>query len=124
MLVAPVGAANAAAEPANSAPLLGISASRGGQCGYPDRAPSDARQGGELAAAVDVTFGTSVLGSWVGVRRLFQHSLFLTAYRMVLPKILVLTSTRGAAGNITGGLSGTSAALGAAQVSISTRILG
>ena len=32
----------------------------------------------------------SVLGSWVGVRRLFHHSLFLTASRMVLLKILVL----------------------------------
>ena len=32
----------------------------------------------------------SVLGSWVGVRRLFHLSLSLTAYRMVLPKILVL----------------------------------
>ena len=32
----------------------------------------------------------AVLGSWVGVRRLFRHSLFLTASRMVLPKILVL----------------------------------
>ena len=33
----------------------------------------------------------SVLGSWVGVRRLFHLSFFLTASRMVLPKILVLT---------------------------------
>ena len=33
----------------------------------------------------------SVLGSWVGVRRIFHLSLFLTASRMVLPKILVLT---------------------------------
>ena len=33
----------------------------------------------------------SVLGYWVGVRRLSHLSLFLTAYRMVLPKILVLT---------------------------------
>ena len=31
----------------------------------------------------------SVLGSWVGVRRLLHHSLFLTASRMVLPNILV-----------------------------------
>ena len=31
-----------------------------------------------------------VLGSWVGVRCPFQLSLFLTAPRMVLPKILVL----------------------------------
>ena len=28
----------------------------------------------------------SVLGSWVGVRRLFHHSLILTASRMVLPQ--------------------------------------
>ncbi len=28
----------------------------------------------------------TVLGSWVGVRRLFHLSLFLTAYRMVLPQ--------------------------------------
>ena len=35
-----------------------------------------------------------VLGSWVGVQRRFHLSLFLTASRMVLPKILVLTSTR------------------------------
>ena len=34
-----------------------------------------------------------VLGSWVGVRRLLHHSLFLTAPRVVLPKILVLTLT-------------------------------
>ena len=33
----------------------------------------------------------SVLGSWVGVRRLFHISLFLAAPRVVLPKILVLT---------------------------------
>ena len=32
----------------------------------------------------------SVLGSWVGVRRLFHRSLFLSASRVVLPKILVL----------------------------------
>ena len=32
----------------------------------------------------------SVLGSWVGVRRLFHLSLFLAAYRVVLPEILVL----------------------------------
>ena len=32
----------------------------------------------------------SVLGSWVGVRRPFHLPLFLTAPRMVLPKILVL----------------------------------
>ena len=35
-----------------------------------------------------------VLGSWVGVRRLIHHSLFPTASRMVLPKILVLTAGR------------------------------
>ena len=33
----------------------------------------------------------SVLGYWVGVRRLSHLFLFLTAYRMVLPKILALT---------------------------------
>ena len=33
----------------------------------------------------------SVLGSWVGARRLLYHFLFLTASRVVLPKILVLT---------------------------------
>ena len=32
----------------------------------------------------------SVLGSWVCVQRLFHVFLFLTASRMVLPKILVL----------------------------------
>ena len=32
------------------------------------------------------------LGSWVGERRLYQLFLFLTASRMVLPKILVLTA--------------------------------
>ena len=37
-------------------------------------------------------FSSPVLGSWVGVRRLFHRSLFLTASRMVLPKILVLTA--------------------------------
>ena len=31
----------------------------------------------------------SVLGSWVGMRRTFHLSVFLTASRMVLPKILV-----------------------------------
>ena len=36
----------------------------------------------------------SVLGSWVAVRRLLHHYLFLTASRMVLPKILVLTWER------------------------------
>ena len=38
-----------------------------------------------------VQASTQVLGSWVGVRRLLHLSLFLTASRMVLPKILVLT---------------------------------
>ena len=36
------------------------------------------------------TPSTRVLGSWVGVRRLFHPFLFLTAYRMIYPKILVL----------------------------------
>ena len=34
----------------------------------------------------------SVPGSWVGVRRRFHFSLFLTSSRMALPKILVLTA--------------------------------
>ena len=42
------------------------------------------------AAAVPLS-RRSVLGSWVGVRRLFHLSVFLTASRIVLPKILVLT---------------------------------
>ena len=33
---------------------------------------------------------SAVLGSWVGVRRILQLSLLLTASRVVLPKILVL----------------------------------
>ena len=40
----------------------------------------------------------SVLGSWVGVRRLSHISLFLPASRMVLPKILVLTMVMAAGG--------------------------
>ena len=32
-----------------------------------------------------------VLGSWVGARRRFRLSLFLTVSRVALPKILVLT---------------------------------
>ena len=33
------------------------------------------------------------LGYWVGVRRLFHYSLFLTTSRTVLPKILVLDAS-------------------------------
>ena len=36
-----------------------------------------------------------VLGSWVGARRAFHLSLFLTAPRMALPKILVLGGNDG-----------------------------
>ena len=38
----------------------------------------------------DHSHSIALLGSWVGVRRLFHISLFLTAYRMVLTKILVV----------------------------------
>ena len=36
----------------------------------------------------------SVLGSWVGVRHIFHLSVFLTASRMVLPKILLVLTAR------------------------------
>ena len=48
-----------------------------------DKTPKDAR----VMAWWDYGYQIrSVLGSWVGVRRLFHHSLFLTASRMVLPQ--------------------------------------
>ena len=33
---------------------------------------------------------STIIGSWVGIRRRIHHSLFITAPRMVLPKILAL----------------------------------
>ena len=42
---------------------------------------------------------SSVLGYWVGARRLFHLSVFLSASRMVLPKILVLTAAQSLGGN-------------------------
>ena len=49
--------------------------------------PVDAR----TIVIVCVSPSRSVLGSWVGARRLSHLSVLLTASRMVLPKILVLT---------------------------------
>ena len=45
-------------------------------------------QTGAIISAIDTDskVSRSVLGSWVGVRRLFRLSLFLTASRMVLPQ--------------------------------------
>ena len=50
------------------------------------------------AALILCSFGQAVppravLGSWVGARRLFHIPVFLTASRVVLPKILVLDAT-------------------------------
>ena len=49
-------------------------------------APYDWRIPPSVLEQRDAYFTRSVLGYWVGVRRPFHHSLFLTAPRMVLPQ--------------------------------------
>ena len=56
---------------------------------YPGLPPDTDASLQALAAGVDQVLH-SVLGFRVGIRRIFHLSLFLTASRVVLPKILVL----------------------------------
>ena len=61
--------------------------------GLREEAASSAAERGRLQDSVaQLDAGAPVLGSWVGERRLFHHYLFLSASRVVLPKILVLTA--------------------------------